>query len=152
MKFPIQSNFQLLIILGVAFTGVAAFVNTYDAAAQLDQKYQQCEQSPELQQVLQTRFIVMMTLSCIALVVGIILGFVFRSHANQHQVITYGLALGGLFGVIYTGLSKVSNQTGNIRLAFSWVGLVIFVILGIFLSFTGRLGSTTHENVSYNED
>ena len=46
---------QYLIILGTAVSGLASFVNTYDAIAKTAEKQQVCEESEDYKKVLQTQ-------------------------------------------------------------------------------------------------
>jgi hypothetical protein len=149
------TKLQYLIILGTAISGLSSFVTTYDAIAKTAEKQQVCEETEDYKQALQTRFIVLMVLSCVAVVIGFILGFMFnRSESvNKHNVVTYGVITAGLFGIIYSLFSKFNTTTASmaIKLTMSWSSFLAFIALGFYFSRTNKYGdaaSTTIANES----
>ncbi len=64
---------QYLVILGIAVSGLAAFATTYDAITGIDTKMEVCEQTGDLKHQLNIKFIVILVLSCLAVLFGIIM-------------------------------------------------------------------------------
>jgi F0F1-type ATP synthase membrane subunit c/vacuolar-type H+-ATPase subunit K len=122
------NQWQLLIVLGVAISGIAAFVTAYDALFKIDSKVAACAESDALKKALQTRFIVVLVLSCVAIVIGIILGIVYRK--NPKRVLTFGLTAFGILGILYAVITKYNKAQISIKLGISWTSFIAFIILG----------------------
>lgn len=128
-KYFDLSIWQILIIIGIAISLLAAFINTYNAVADLNTA---CVQTEALQKKLNTQFIVMVVLGSIALVVGIILSWLFRRGTGS-RLITLGLTASGIFAIIYGLTIRYANTSNNIKLGISWGALAAFVVLGILM-------------------
>lgn len=133
-NFFTLNNWQYLVILGIAISGLAAFINTYDAISGINKKTQICAQSSLLQKELNTQFIVLIVLSCFAIVLGIILAWIFRSGTNQRKIVTLGIMTVGIFGIIYALAIKFYQFSISAKLGISWVAFLGFLILGYFIS------------------
>ena len=133
-KYFSLNSWQFLVVLGIAISGLAAFVNTYDAWSGINSKIQTCAQSDALQKELNTQFIIIMVISCLAIVLGIILFWLFRNQKNQRRLVTMGITTTGIFGIIYALSIKFQNATNKIKLGISWTSFIGFLILGFFIS------------------
>jgi hypothetical protein len=128
------NNWQLMIIFGTALSGMASLVNTYDYVSGINNKVQQCNQSADVEALLKTRFIVLLVLSSLAIVLGILFGFIFRN--NPKRLVTFGLGAAGVFGILYAIYSwyqytPIGNAT---KLGVSWGAFVLFLLLGFLYS------------------
>lgn len=132
-RYLTLSTWQYLVILGIAISGLAAFVNTYDAITGIDAKTQACEQTGDLGHQLNVKFIIVLVLSCIAVVLGIVLAWFFRAQVNQHRLMTLGITTGGIFGILYALSIKFVNTSNFVKLGISWASLLAFLLLGFFL-------------------
>jgi F0F1-type ATP synthase membrane subunit c/vacuolar-type H+-ATPase subunit K len=68
-----------LIIIGIAASGLAAFVATYDAVSDINKNIQACINSGDLQSELNTKFIVVMALSAFSIVLGVVMAWILRN-------------------------------------------------------------------------
>ena len=139
----LPSKWQFFIILGVAVSGIAAFINTYDAIAKIDSKLANCAESAALANTLKIRFIIMLVLSCLAIIIGIVLSWVLRN--NPKLILTFGLITTGLLGIIYAVVTKYNKAEMGVKLGISWISLLAFVILGYLLD-SGKLGGSIESN------
>ena len=147
MKTFSINNWQYAVILGIAVSGIAAFVNTYDAISNINKNRQTCTQTDQLKHELNVRFVILIILSCLALLIGLLMAWSFRTSENKHQVLTLGLASGGILGILYAVSTKFQNTTNAVKLGVSWISLAAFIILG-FLIGTGKIGNKTPEITS----
>lgn len=142
------SYFQLFIVLGLAITGLAAFINTYDYFG--ISKEMVANQSASLQHKLKVRFWVVISLSIIAIVLGIILGYLLRS--RKALIFPVGLLVGGIFGIIYSLFTKYSKIGTDVQLGISWTTFIGFILLGllyvILKPHEGKSGYHLEEGVS----
>jgi len=134
--FTLQS-WQLLVILGIALSGLSTFVTTYNAWSGINTNVQACAQSSLLQKKLKTKFIVILVLSCLAVVLGILLAWFLRRNPNPRKLFTLGITGVGVFGIIYAIALKFQNVTDKVKLGVSWASFVAFLLLGFFLSYGG---------------
>ena len=123
-----------LIIIGIAVSGLAAFVNTYDAISGINANMQACSQTDVLQKELNTQFIVLLALSCFAVLLGLILAWFFRKQDNQRRLITLGIITIGIFGILYALTIRFQYTSNTIKLFASWITFLGFLVLGWFLS------------------
>lgn len=133
------TNWQYVVILGIAISGLAAFVNTYNAISNIDKNLQKCAETDALKKELKTQFIVILVLSILAVILGMLLAWFFRHSDNQRKVLTLGITTTGIFGILYAISMKLRNVTNKIKLGISWVSFVGFIILGFFISSEGKL-------------
>jgi len=150
-KYFQLNSWQYLVILGIAVSGLAAFVNTYDAWTNINSRIKSCAQSDALKKELRTQFIVILVLSCFAVVLGIILAWFFRGQQNQRRVLTLGIITTGIFGILYAISIEFQNVTNKVKLGVSWVSFLGFLILGFFLS-TKKSVSLTTPSLSWEGD
>lgn len=134
IRFFSLNTWQYLIIIGIAISGIAAFVNTYDAWRGISKKMQDCTQSSSLRKELNAQFIVILVLSILTLFLGIILLWIFRNKENQRRLITLGTITIGILGIVYSISIKLQNLTNTIKLAISWASFAIFLVIGFFYS------------------
>ena len=121
--------FGFVIIIGLIASSLATVDSTYDAVSQINAKAQACMQTPDYASALNIKFIVTMVLSCVALVLGIIVGIVFRK--NPKAILTFGLSGAGLVGILYSLSIKLPTFPGVMKLGISWGSLILFIVLGI---------------------
>lgn len=133
-KYFQLNTWQYLIILGIAVSGLAAFVTTYDAWSNINKNYQACAQTGTLQDELKTQFIVITVLSCFAVILGLILAWFFRKNENPRQLLTLGIMTTGLFGIIYALTIKFQDVDNKINVALSWITFIGFLVLGWYFS------------------
>jgi magnesium-transporting ATPase (P-type) len=126
-KYFDLSIWQILIILGLAISLLAAFVTTYNYAAKTDVL---CTPTEEQKKKLNTQFIVVLVMGILALVVGILLSWVFR-RGTRSRLITLGVAAAGLFAIVYSLTIKYANASRSVKVGVSWASLAVFVVLGI---------------------
>ena len=143
------STTQFLVIIGIAVSGVAAFVNTYNAIAGINYLEPAVKESQNLQNVMRTRFIVFLVISILLIVVGGGLAFSFRNSENKRKVISYGLITAGILGLIYTLTEQFKGSSMAAKLAVSWIALIIFLAIGFFLS---RGGNKVIDLTAFSDD
>ncbi|XWV24782.1 hypothetical protein QJ856_gp1001 [Tupanvirus deep ocean] len=134
------SVWQYLIIIGIAVSGLAAFINTYDAITNINSNLKACSQRDELQKELNTQFIVLMVLSSFAIVFGAILAWFLRKSANRRLLLTWGIITTGIFGILYGLAVRFQNVSNNIKLFASWITFIGFLVMGWFLSMKSDQG------------
>jgi len=125
-------KWQLIIILGVAVSGLASYVTTYNALSKIN-TLSACTESAQLQHELQVKFIVTIVLACIAVVIGIVLSWIFGRNQTPHRLVTFGLTAAGLLGILYALSLRFRKLTDNVQLFISWGSFVAFIILGFLL-------------------
>lgn len=140
-----MNNWQFMVVLGIAISGLASFVNTYDAWSGINSQTQSCTQSSTLQKDLNIQFIVLIVLSCVAIILGILLAWVFRSQQNQRRLVTLGITTAGIFGILYALSIKFQNASNKIKLWTSWVCFAGFLIIGFLIS-TGGIPIASVQN------
>lgn len=133
-RFFTLNSWQYLLILAIAISGLAAFINTYDAWSNINSKLIECTESDSLRKELNTQFIIIIVLSCIAIVIGVLLAWFFRRAANQRRILTLGIITAGIFGILYALSIKFRSVTNKFKLGVSWLSFIFFIILGFFLS------------------
>jgi VIT1/CCC1 family predicted Fe2+/Mn2+ transporter len=128
------NSWQFFIVLGIAISGLAAFVNTYNSWSSINTQLEACIQSGPLQDAYRTQFIVLIVLSILAILVGILLT-VFLSNRAEHRmaILILGMIFTGIFGIIYAATIKLQNFTNGFKLSVSWISFAAFIILGIVL-------------------
>lgn len=140
-KFFTLNTWQYLIILAIGISGTAAFVNTYDALSNINSKLIECTQSAALQKELNIQFIVILVLSCVAIVFGALLAWFFRAQENQRKLLTWGIISAGIFGIVYALSVRFQSATNKWKIIISWFAFLFFMALGYFLS-TGNITYT----------
>lgn len=123
-----------LIIIGIAVSGLAAFINTYNAISDIDKNMKACAQTYTLQKEFNTQFIVLLVLSFFSVLLGLILTWFFRNQENQRRLITLGIMTVGIFGILYALTIKFQTASNTIKLFASWITFLGFLVLGFFLS------------------
>ena len=128
------TNWQYIVILGIALSGVTAFVNTYNTWSQINAKLEACENSKDMKKQLHIQFMIILVLSILALILGILLAWYFRTKTNQRQILTIGIMTTGIFGILYAISMKLRNLSNGIQLGISWIAFVGFLFLGYYIS------------------
>lgn len=136
---------QYLVILGIAVSGLAAFATTYDAITGIDTKMAVCEQTGDLKHQLNIKFIVILVLSCLAVVFGIIMAWFFRSQENQRRLLTLGITTSGILGILYALSIRFTSTSNLVKLGISWGSLLCFLLLGFFLHTGVKISGITTE-------
>lgn len=136
------SNWQVLVIIGIAISGLASFVNTYDAWSKINTQIQAALQTGTIQKELNTQFIVILVLSCLAIALGIVLAWLFRHATNPRRIVTLGIITAGIFGILYAVSMKFQTASTIYKLGASWGAFLAFIILGFVLSSrdAGKIG------------
>lgn len=127
-------GWQYAIVVIIALSGLAAFVNTYNAWSDIGTNLSACRNTDPLKQELNTQFIVLLIVSCVALVLGIALAWLFRKQSNQRQILTMGIITMGILGIVYAISIKFQDVTNSVKLGVSWTIFILFVIIGFFAS------------------
>lgn len=130
------NKWQLLVILGIAISGLAAFVNTYNSISGINKLTDTCYNSADLKKKFNTQFIVTLVLGILALILGLLLSWMFRKSSGL-RLATLGLAIAGLFGIIYAISVKFSGANNALKLGVSWTAFGVFVALGFFIANSG---------------
>ena len=125
---------QLFIALALAISAIAAFVNTYDAAVDLRSYEPVVEETDELKKVMNTRFWVFTIISLVLFVVGFGIYWFRRNKPNRSNVVSYGFMSAGILGIIFTFTNSFRRYSYAAKLAVSWIALIVFFVLAIFLS------------------
>jgi len=121
---------KYFVIVGLAVSGAASFVNTYNSLSGIN-SIDNCTQTAQYKNALQTKFLVTLILSILAIVIGIILMFIFKRTGNPHNIITMGIILAGVIGFIYSFFVKYKNFGNGTLTVISWGTFIAFIILGI---------------------
>lgn len=129
-----SSPWKYFVVVGLALSGVASFATTYNSISGIN-NLDNCAQTEAYKNALQTKFLVTLILSILAIVIGIILMFLFRANAagNRHSVITMGIILVGIVGIIYSLTLKFKNFGNSTLAVISWGTFIAFIILGILI-------------------
>lgn len=128
------TSWQGIVIIGIAISGIASFVNTYNAWSGINIELEKCSQTSELKKKLYIQFIVIMVLSSLAIVLGIVLAWLFRTSENPRKILTFGIITLGILGIVYALATKFQNTSNSIKLTISWASFIGFIILGFFVS------------------
>jgi len=119
---------QYGIIGGLAVSGFATLVTTYDAIANTE-GWTECQPAPgvDVEHKSQTRFLVILIFSILAVIAGIILKLLL-----DYQLYGYGLITAGVVGILYSMFIKIANVNIAIKTSVSWVTFLAFLGLGFF--------------------
>ena len=128
-------KFQFVVLLGIALSGLASFVNTYDAISKIN-VIDKLQKTDLLKKQLRTKFIVMIVISCLAIVLGIALGDLKKYPTRLFML---GLSLAGVFGILYAVITKYNKVSMGTKLGISWLLFLVFIALGFILD-SGKLG------------
>jgi len=121
---------QYAIVIGIALSAMFSFVQIYNSISKIGDQ-EQNDLREETKAALQTRFIVMLVLACVAIVGGIGLGMYFQD-TNEYQLLAFSLIIGGIVSVVYSLLDKYEYESWMTytKLGLSLTSLVGFVLLG----------------------
>ncbi|MEM0354019.1 MAG: hypothetical protein QXW79_00420 [Thermoplasmata archaeon] len=144
-KYFSMTSWQYLVILGIAITGLASFINTYNAFSDINIHTEKCYQEDPLNKEIHTQFVVVLVLSILSLVLGITLAILLRHAKNQRRIVTLGIITVGIFGIIYSLSLKFYTFSGWTKVGISWASFVAFLILGFFMSIETPSESEEHE-------
>jgi MFS family permease len=136
-RFFNMSWYQVLILIGIAISGLATFINIYNMASKINDKVIACSQDPDLKKAFDVQFIFMIVVSCLAILLGIIIAWALRTRNNQRRLLTLGLVCFGIFGIIYALSIRYQSTTNIIKFSISGISLLAFIIMGFFLSPNG---------------
>jgi hypothetical protein len=132
-----MSAWQYVVILGIAISGLATFINTYNAFSRINENLEgcihACPQSLEIYQSLQTQFIIILILSIVAILFGILLFWLLRKAENQRRIITLGIITAGIFGIFYAISIRFNSLATGFKVAISWAAFIAFLILGFLI-------------------
>ena len=127
-------TWHYLIVIGIAVSGLAAFVNTYNAISGINDDVISCANSSQLSNDLTIQMIIMLVVSFLAIGLGVLLALLFRKNQNQRRLLTLGIISIGVLGIIYSASIKLQSLSNQIKLWTSWITFFIFLALGWFLS------------------
>ena len=122
---------QFFVVLGIAISGLAAFINTYNAISGINENMINCAQTDELNSELTLQFIIMLTISIIIIIVGVIFMILFRDDSGLLKIIALSTVTIGIFGIIYAISIQLQKFTNAFKIGFSWLIFIIFIILAI---------------------
>ena len=128
------TTWQFLVIIGIAVSGIAAFINTYNMWTNINANWNACANSGALKKELQIQFIVLLVVSIVAILIGILLAALFRHSKNPRRLVTLGIVTAGILGTVYAISMKFQNSSNAVKLGISWFAFLAFIILGIFMS------------------
>ena len=128
------NTWQYLIVLGIAISGIAAFVYTYEALTNINKDIANCMSSGDLGKKINTEFIVLLIVSILAIFMGILMAWSFRKRENQRRLLSLGIISIGIFGVVYSLSLKFQRASNTARLFTAWGLFIVFVLLGLFTS------------------
>lgn len=132
---------QVLVIFGIAISGISAFMNTYDYVTSVNSQLATCVQSAALKEEINKEFIWLLVLSCLAVVLGSLAAWFLRKSNNQRSVFTFGFILTGIFGILYALSIKYQHIGSGIKMGLSWTSFLGFLVLGFFVSSGYKLTS-----------
>lgn len=134
-RYLFTSPWQYLVILAIALSGLAAFVNTYNIITGIDKNLKACATTDPLRSELRLQFIIMIILSVLAVVFGIVMAFMLRHGENQRRILTMGIIFVGIFGIIYATSIRLSssNMSNVLKVGISWTTFFAFLIIGYFM-------------------
>lgn len=134
-KFFKMDGAGYLITLGIALTGVAALVNTYDALSNVGELERQCEKTDPLKSELDTKFWITLAISVVGLLFGLVLAWFLRDKQSTGiTVAVLSLILLSAFGTLYSIQMKARVLNVGPKLWISWIVFIGFVIGGIAFS------------------
>lgn len=128
---------QYAIIIGIALSAMVSFVQIYNAISKINDQ-EKNDLREETKAALQTRFIVMIVMACLAIAAGIGLGIYFRE-GNEYQMLAFSLVFGGVASGIYALVDKYDGEQWMTytKMGLSLTSLFGFVLLG-YLYQTGN--------------
>lgn len=124
---------QYFAVLGIAISGLAAFINTYNAISNINDNMMKCATTSDLGKELTTQFIIMLIISIIILIIGIIFMYVFRDSSGFMKIIALSTITLGVFGIIYSASIKLQSLTNTVKLWISWLVFIGFIIFGLLV-------------------
>lgn len=133
-KFFSLNKWQYMVMLGVAVSGLAAFVNTYNAWSGINAATKSCTENPDYEKKINTQVIVLIILAVLAIILGAIIAWLLRNLKNTGNIVTLGIITAGIFGIIYAISRKFQNATDRLKLGISWVSFFAFIIIGFIMS------------------
>jgi hypothetical protein len=141
-KYFTIDSWQFLIILGIAISGVAALISTYNAiqagVSDLKTDLQQCTESSGIKSALDLKFWIILVLAVFIVAIGAVLTWFLRDQ-SKYRLLTLGLITLGIFAILFsiiiklrTFLFSVKGQSTTIwiSLIVSWLVFLAFIILG----------------------
>ena len=122
------SPYQYGIIAGLAASGFATLITTYDAIAQPD-SWENCTPVPDvdIQKKKQTKFLTVLIISILAVIAGMIIKILL-----DYQLYGYGLLTAGIVGITYALFSKLADVSIAVKTSISWISFLAFLALGFF--------------------
>jgi hypothetical protein len=118
-----------IVLLGIAITGLAALVNTYEAIAGINSDI-----NTVVGDKLNTEFIILLIISLLAFCVGIILFIVLKKKNIKISLFPMALIAFGIIGFVYSLSIKFQYATYFAKLTVSWVAFIIFLLIGIYMT------------------
>lgn len=143
---------SIIIVLGFAISGLAAFVSTYDAIFGIRREMQRCQDSSALRNKLNVQFIVLTVLAILLIVAGIALAVYTKSRkpapsaqgelpGKSSMYLTVALVTFGIVGLLYALMVKFRGMAGFFKLGISWIAFICFLVL-VFMVYKARSGPT----------
>ncbi len=139
------SSWQFLIILGIAISGIAALMSTYDAiqagVADIKTDLQQCAETSGIKTALDLKFWIIIVLSVFIVAISVVLTWFLRDK-SQYRLLTLGLITLGIFGILFSIIIKLRTYLFSIKgntttvwvsLVVSWLVFLAFIILGFVM-------------------
>jgi NADH:ubiquinone oxidoreductase subunit 3 (subunit A) len=122
---------QYIIILGIAASGVAAFVSTYDAITDINKNMKACLNTDPLKKERNIQFAIILVVAVLAIIIGIIMSVFFRKQENQHRVLSLGVITTGILGLLYAISMQFQSASNTIKLVSSWAVFIVFIMIAL---------------------
>jgi len=128
------NNKQVIVLIGIAVTGLISFASTADSASGLSTAE---IENPDLQAKYNKKFIIVIIFASLALAIGICLSAALYYYGKTQTVVSTGLILAGILAFLYSIFLKNRNVTNKVKLVLSWGSFLVFVLLGFLLAYYG---------------
>jgi len=128
------NNKQVIVLIGIAVTGLISFASTADSASGLSTAE---IENPDLQAKYNKKFIIVIIFASLALAIGICLSAALYYYGKTQTVVSTGLILAGILAFLYSIFLKNRNVTNKVKLVLSWGSFSVFVLLGFLLAYYG---------------
>lgn len=130
---------QYAIIIGIALSAMMSFAQIYNAISKINDQ-EKNDLREETKAALQTRFVVMIVMACLAIAAGIGLGIYFRE-GNEYQMLAFSLVFGGVASGIY---ALVDKYDGEEWMTYTKMGLSLSSLFGfVLLGYLYQTGNST---------
>ena len=141
---------SFIIILGIAISGLAAAVYTYEAITNISEEYVNCANSDSLKTKLNWEFGILLTCSILAIILAIVMFIFLRKSRGGHRILVLSVLTLGIFGTVYSLSIPFQSAVNSAKLFLSWGLLLFFIGCGFFMSYIHRKNSKS--DITYGSD